>query len=171
MIEKTIELEHKVHQVHKVHQEPMEHKVHQEPMEHKVHQEPMEHKVHQEHDGAQGPPGDDGTQGPRGPPGPAASEDAQIICEECIKYWLHFLNTGGVNDLIEGLIDAINEVNWGETTCTPPPLNTNSSVICLTQGSPSSEQTYAQLFEICEQLELALRFLVRYRFNSAASIR
>jgi hypothetical protein len=114
-------------------------------------------------DGAPGAPGEDGAPGApgaQGPPGTPASEDAQIICEECIKYWLHFLNTGGVNDLIEGLIDAINEVNWGETTCTPPPLNTNSSVICLTQGSPSSEQNYAQLFEICEQFELALRFLV-----------
>ena len=150
----------------------------------------MEHKVHQDSNGAQGlqgiqgprgfngTDGEDGAQGPQGlqgiqglrgfngtngaqgPPGTPASEDAQIICEECVKYWLHFLNTGGVNDLIEALIDAINEVNWGEPGCIPPPLNTNSSVICLSQGSVSSEQDYAQLFEICEQLELALTFLV-----------
>ena len=76
-----------------------------------------------------------------------------------IKYWLHFLNTGGVNDLIEGLIDAINEVNFGETACTAPPANPNPAVRCLTQGTVSSEFDYAQLFEICEQLDLALRFL------------
>ena len=133
---------------------------------HKVQQVQQVQQVHQGIPGIQGPIGPNGTQGPigpngtqgpigpQGPAGPAASDDPQIICEECIKYWLHFLNTGGVNDLIEGLIDAINEVNWGETTCTPPPLNTNSSVICLTQGSPSSKTNYAQLFEICKQLDI-----------------
>jgi hypothetical protein len=112
-----------------------------------------------------------GPAGPRGPPGPsAASNDTQIICEECIKYWLHFLNTGGVNDLIEGLIDAINEVNFGEPACTPPPVNTLPGVECLTQGSPSSEQTYAQLFEICEQLDLALRYLVSTGLTPQAAL-
>ena len=110
--------------------------------------------------GTQGPIGPNGTQGPPGPQGPAASEDPQIICEECVKYWLHFLDSEGVNDLIGGLIDAINEMNWGDPGCTPPPSNTNPNVICLTQGSPISEQNYSQLFEICEQLDLAIRFLV-----------
>ena len=42
-----------------------------------------------------------------------------------ILVWLHFTNTGGANDLIEPLIDAINEVSWGDPACTlPPPDNT-----------------------------------------------
>ena len=63
-------------------------------------------------------PGPDGAHGPRGPAGPTGN--AQLNCEECIKYWLHFLNSGGVNDLMKALIDAINEVNWGiDPACTP----------------------------------------------------
>ena len=115
---------------------------------------------HDGKNGKQGPPGPPGPPGPTGPPGKDAANDTQIICEECIKYWLHYLNSGGVNELIEELSEAINEVNFGTNeTCTPPPVNTNPGVECLTIGSPSSEFNYSQLFEICEQLDLALIYL------------
>jgi hypothetical protein len=117
--------------------------------------------------GTRGPEGPRGEQGPQGPPGPSGvSNDTQIICEECIKYWLHFVNGGNggqVQTVVNQLIDAINTVNFGTDECdeTSIPDNPLENVICLDRNDPNEEiDEQSQLFEICEQLELALLFLV-----------
>ena len=40
-----------------------------------------------------------------------------------------------------------------------PNPNTNASVICLPIAANDEEQNLAQVFELCEQFELALRFI------------
>ena len=103
-------------------------------------------------------PGPQGIQGIQGPPGKDASEDAQIVCEECIKYWLLFLNNGNQVRLVVGeLSKAINEINFGEEDCTndPIPPDRDPETECLNITAPHS-----QLFEICKQLELALELRV-----------
>ena len=40
-----------------------------------------------------------------------------------------------------------------------PNPNTNSSVICLPQADNNEEQNLAQVYELCEQFELALEFI------------
>ena len=62
--------------------------------------------------------------------------------------------------LLNALINAINEVNFGSANCIDDTTPTVSGAICLTTGSPSAEYNTAQLFEICKNLELALDFLV-----------
>ncbi len=117
--------------------------------------------------GPQGPRGfngTDGAQGPQGPPGPAGN--VTILCEECVKYWLHFISSGSSNlDVVNSLANAINAVNYGLTEpsdeCTGvEPVNPAPGVECLTNGVPSDESTAPQLFDICAQLDLALQFIV-----------
>jgi len=103
--------------------------------------------------GAQGPPGPQGPIGPQGPPGingtngvngtqgeqgiqgprgfngtngangTDASEDPQIVCEECFKYWLHFLTPDQVRQFFNALINAINFEVFNDVNCQnlPPP--------------------------------------------------
>ena len=114
--------------------------------------------------GDRGPIGPNGTRGPEGPPGPAGN--VTILCEECIKYWLHFISSGSSNlDVVNSLANAINAVNYGLTEpsdeCTGlEPVNPAPGVECLTNGDPSDESTAPQLFDICAQLDLALQFIV-----------
>ena len=44
--------------------------------------------------------------------------DDQVICEECIKNWLDFLNTSQQDILLNALINAINFVNFDGIHCT-----------------------------------------------------
>jgi hypothetical protein len=86
--------------------------------------------------------------------------DDQVICEECIKNWLDFLNTSQQYILLNALINAINIVNFDGIPCTSntPPVDTGAT--CLTALPPGSGYTTAQMSEICENLKLALNYLV-----------
>ena len=108
--------------------------------------------------GIQGERGFNGTIGPQGPPGNATSE---ILCEECIKYWLHFLNEpGNPQNVVNSLMDGINTINFGPVFCRDAtPINPLSGVECLDkQDTDERIDEQSQLFEICQQLELALEF-------------
>ncbi len=91
---------------------------------------------------------------------PPELTDEQIICEECVKYWLHFLNAAQTGTLLNALINAINFVNFDSINCVDDTEPTVSGATCLTTGSPDAEYNTAQLFDICKNLELALDFLV-----------
>jgi len=98
--------------------------------------------------GTQGPIGPQGPKGDPGPPGKDASEDPQIVCEECFKYWLQFLEAGDVQTFITIISFALNDLNnCGEVirsdVCLPVPTDGNVDP--------------AQLFEICKAIEHYLR--------------
>ena len=63
--------------------------------------------------GDKGDKGDPGPKGDKGDPGKDASKDPQIACEECFKFWLHFLTPDQVRVFLNALIDAINFENFG----------------------------------------------------------
>jgi hypothetical protein len=117
--------------------------------------------------GATGPKGDkgdtgqigpNGTQGIQGPPGNATLE---ILCEECIKYWLHFINEpGNSQNTVNSLMEGINTINYGPVFCRDAiPVNTLPGVECLDKEDTDERiDEQSQLFEICQQLELALEF-------------
>ena len=87
-------------------------------------------------------------------------------CEECFKYWMHFLNQGENVSFINEIADAINELNFGlaeGAPCVPgvtQPVNPRDGVECLSIAAPNSEDDLAQLFEICLQLDFYLRWQV-----------
>ena len=135
--------------------------------------------------GTQGPPGPAGPQGIQGPPGPTGATGPQgiqgiqgergfngtqgppgnttseILCEECIKYWLHFLNEPGTpQNVVNNLMEGINVINFGPVFCRDAtPVNPLAGVECLDQGDTDETiDDQSQLFEICQQLELALEF-------------
>ena len=90
---------------------------------------------------------------------PSDLTDEEIICEECIKYWLHFLNAPQTINLLNALINTINFVNFDNSNCS----NISPIVLgatCLTTGSANTPYNTAQLFEICENLKLALNYQV-----------
>ncbi|MGB9169004.1 MAG: YncE family protein [Nitrososphaeraceae archaeon] len=95
--------------------------------------------------------------------------DEQIICEECIKYWLNFLNSPQTGTLLNALINTINIVNFDNSNCS----NLSPVVLgatCLTTGSSSAPYNTAQLFEICQNLKLALNYLVIEKGFSAEDV-
>ncbi len=139
-------------------------------------------------DGAQGPRGFNGTDGAQGPRGfngtdGNATANAQLQCEECIKYWSHGLSVDGFRDFIHDLTEAINSINFdylpnpsptddptpafpGQSTptCTEPsnnPLVTgdNPAATCLPQPPSDREDLLAQVFELCVQFERAIDWL------------
>ena len=139
-------------------------------------------------DGAPGPRGFNGTQGPQGergfngtqgPPGNATA-DAELQCEECIKYWSHLLGSGdGFRDFIIDLTEAINSINFDYAPLSSPPpdfsgINCNTrpgdntlvtgnnpdpNVRCLPQPPSGFEDLLAQVYELCEQFELAIEYI------------
>lgn len=108
-------------------------------------------------EGPEGPQGPPGPRGPPGPPGEPGEVPAEIFCEECFKYWLHFLTSAQqVQTLINAFAEAINDVNFPNNGCevaTPPEG-------CLPIGSPNDLSTTAQLFDLCEQLDNAIAELI-----------
>ena len=90
---------------------------------------------------------------------PELSND-QVICEECIKNWLDFLNTSQQDIILNALINAINFVNFDGIHCTSNTPTVDNGATCLTALPPGSEYTTAQLSEVCENLKLALNYLV-----------
>jgi hypothetical protein len=86
--------------------------------------------------------------------------DDQIICEECIKNWLDFLNTSQQDILLNALINAINIVNFDGMPCTSNTIPVDSGATCLKALPAGTEYTDPQLSEICENLKLALNYLV-----------
>jgi hypothetical protein len=133
--------------------------------------------------GTQGPPGPPGANGTQGPPGNATA-NAQLQCEECIKYWTHVLSSGDqFRDFIKDLTEAINSINFDYTplpsptddptaafpgpstpTCSDPGNNPlvqgdNPAATCLPQPPSSREDLLAQVFELCVQFELAIEWI------------
>jgi|GEM_PF-4212088 len=86
--------------------------------------------------------------------------DDQVICEECIKNWLDFLNTSQQDIILTALVNAINIVNFDGMPCTSATPPVGAGATCLTALPLGSEYTTAQLAEICENLKLALNYLV-----------
>ena len=70
------------------------------------------------------------------------------------------MNTSQQDILLNALINAINIMNFDGMPCTSntPPVDTGAT--CLTALPPGSEYTTVQLSEICENLKLALNYLV-----------
>jgi hypothetical protein len=105
------------------------------------------------------------------PPPPTPEEDAGLQCEECFKYWMHFLNQQQASEFIDDVAEYINSINFDFTpsqapgqqhpTCTPvgPDANPSDDVECLPISASSDSNTAAQLFDICEQLELAILWI------------
>ena len=140
--------------------------------------------------GIQGEIGPNGTQGPRGFNGTDgnATANAQLQCEECIKYWTHLLDNGAAfTNFIKDLTEAINSINFdyvpldtptadspattpncSETTNNPLVTGDNPAATCLPQpptgggggGSNEREDLLAQVFELCVQFEHAIDWLV-----------
>jgi hypothetical protein len=86
--------------------------------------------------------------------------DDQVICEECIKNWLDFLDTSQQDIILNALINAINIINFDGMPCTSNTPPVDSGATCLTALTSGSDYTPAQLAEICENLKLALNYLV-----------
>jgi hypothetical protein len=112
--------------------------------------------------GIQGPRGFNGTDGVNGTNGLDASQDPMIICEECVKYWLHFASTSVDTSspviIMLNLVRAINNVNYGGLLCnTNMPVNPLPGVECLPESV--LPDFMPQLVDICKQLDLALQFL------------
>ena len=57
--------------------------------------------------------------------------------------------------------DFVPSTSQPHPTCSPVGAdpNTNASVICLPIAANNEEQNLAQVFELCEQFELAIRFI------------
>jgi hypothetical protein len=111
--------------------------------------------------GPLGPQGTQGIQGPIGPQGPPGNTTSAILCEECVKYWLHFINKpGNTQNVVNSLMDGINNINFGPVFCRDAtPINTLPGVECLDdQDVDERIDEQSQLFEICQQLKLALEF-------------
>ena len=94
--------------------------------------------------------------------------DTKLICEECIKYWLSFLSPEETRVLINALANAINHINFkffklgGGQTCEGPgvkKINPLPGVECLPVVTSNNIQKAAQIFDICKQLKLALKYL------------
>jgi hypothetical protein len=94
--------------------------------------------------------------------------DTKLICEECIKYWLSFLTPEQSLVLINALANAINHINFKfykigqDQTCEGPgvkKVNPLRGVECLPIVSKDKIKNAAQIFDICKQLELALKYL------------
>jgi hypothetical protein len=92
----------------------------------------------------------------------------KLICEECIKYWLTFLTPEQSLVLINALANAINHINFKfnkigkDQTCEGfgvKKVNPLYGVKCLPVVHPTKIKNAAQIFDICKQLELALKFL------------
>jgi hypothetical protein len=86
---------------------------------------------------------------PPQPPNPPIDE--QILCEECFKYWLHFLNRLQAANFVNAFADAINDLRFGETGCTGPTADEDCLPVINPVSTPNISQL-AQLYEICEAL-------------------
>ena len=88
--------------------------------------------------------------------------DPQIVCEECFKFWLHFLTPDQVRQFLNALINAINFESFGTADCVNAGEPQYPGAECLPKEGPlSSPQAFPQLFDICKQLELALQNLAK----------
>jgi hypothetical protein len=86
--------------------------------------------------------------------------DEQIICEECLKNWLDSLNNPQRGTLLNALINTINVINFGDIPCTSNTLPLTVAATCIMILPFDDEYDTAQLSEICNNLRLALNFLV-----------
>ena len=106
-------------------------------------------------------------------------EDAELQCEECIKYWGHTLEQGQFRQFINYFSEWINAINFDFQPVLSPPNsppqtpctertgnntlvegdNPNPNVECLPLAFNNLERNLSQVFEICEQLELALEYI------------
>jgi len=105
------------------------------------------------------------------PPNPNPVDNKQLQCEECFKYWLHFLNQQQAQNFINDVSEFINSVNFDFTPSTAPGQrnigctevgdnpNEAEGVECLPIAESNDANTLPQLTEICLQLELAVQFL------------
>ena len=131
--------------------------------------------------GTQGPAGANGTDGEQGPPGPGASKDPELQCEECIKYWLNTLTEQEVRNLVNDFAEFINSINFDfvptdregqqHKACTPVgnDPNRDERVECLPVGVRAlTLYDLAQVYELCEQLQLALEFIAEKEGQSIA---
>ena len=111
--------------------------------------------------------------------------DPELLCEECIKYWLNFINNQQNNRhtvaLINALATAINGVNFGRDDGPPGcqnerPANKLPGVQCLPIATsqnpniPVDLSKVAQVYEICKQLELALKYIDKLRDTAGIDI-
>jgi hypothetical protein len=116
-------------------------------------------------------------------PPPTPGEDIGLQCEECINYWSHTLNQGQFRDFINDLAEWINSINFDFTPSGNPPDdpngtgcsartgdnplvtgdNPNPNVECLPIAPQNQEQFLAQVFEICEQFDLAVQYIADER--------
>ena len=122
--------------------------------------------------GTQGPAGANGIQGETGPQGPSGLSpinDTELQCEECIKYWSHAFDGGQFRNFINDLSEMANSFNFNFTAnlnINHPDCeavagqfpNLNPSVICLSIAEPMAEQNISQVYDLCEQFELAILF-------------
>lgn len=112
-------------------------------------------------------------------PPPTPEEDAELQCEECIKYWGHTLEQGQFRQFINYFSEWINAINFDfqpvlSSPNNPPQTpcaerqgnntlvegdNPNPNVECLPLAFNNLERNLSQVFEICEQLELALEYI------------
>jgi hypothetical protein len=110
---------------------------------------------------------------------PTPEEDAELQCEECIKYWGHTLEQGQFRQFINYFSEWINAINFDfqpvlSSPNNPPQTpcaerlgnntlvegdNPNPNVECLPLAFNDLERNLSQVFEICEQLELALEYI------------
>jgi hypothetical protein len=129
--------------------------------------------------GTDGRDGINGTDGRDGINGTDAAADAQLQCEECIKYWSHLLGSSDQwRDFIKDLTEAINSINFDYVplssptddspattpTCTeisnnPLVTGDNPAATCLPQPPSGREDLLAQVFELCVQFEHAIDWL------------
>ena len=100
---------------------------------------------------------------------PTPEEDAELQCEECIKYWSHAFDGGQFRNFINDLSEFINSINFNFTAdlsinhpdcedAAGPFPNPSASVICLSIAPSMLEQNISQVFDLCEQFELAILF-------------
>ena len=114
-------------------------------------------------------------------PPPTPGEDVGLQCEECIKYWSHTLNQGQFRDFINDLAEWINSINFDFAPLKNPPddpngancltrtgdnplvTGDNPNAKCLPIAPNNQEQFLAQVFEICDQFEQAVKYIASER--------
>jgi hypothetical protein len=100
---------------------------------------------------------------------PTPEEDAELQCEECIKYWSHAFDGGQFRNFINNLSEMINSINFNFTAnlsinhldCEAVAglfPNPSASVICLSIADSMVEENISQVYDLCEQFELAILF-------------
>jgi hypothetical protein len=77
-----------------------------------------------------------------------------------MKNWSDFLDTPQKTILFNALINEINHINFDGLPCTSNSPPVAAGATCLTTLAPGTEYTPTQLAEICNNLRLAINYLV-----------